>query len=313
MPELSLVITVLNEEENIAPLLASVRAALSGLDYEVILVDDGSTDQTKKRILEEADDRSCLVELRKNFGQSNAMMAGIDHSSGSFIALLDGDLQNDPLDIPTMLDLLKQGEWDMVAGNRKNRKDGFILRKLPSSMANALIRRMTGVYINDYGCTLKVIRREIAAELGLYGELHRFIPVLARIQGARITQVDVRHHARIHGKSKYGISRSFKVLSDLLLVLYLQKYRQKPMHLFGTTGIIAAFSGAAILVFLLINLIIGNAVADSLLLIPGFILLFGGIQLIATGLVAETAMRTYYESQAKKPYKVKRVMAGKNN
>ena len=161
MPELSLVITVLNEEENIAPLLASVRAALSGLDYEVILVDDGSTDQTKKRILEEADDRTCLVELRKNIGQSNAMMAGIDHSSGSFIALLDGDLQNDPLDIPAMLDLLKQGERDMVAGIRKNRKDGFILRKLPSRMANALIRRMTGVYINDYGCTLKVIRREI--------------------------------------------------------------------------------------------------------------------------------------------------------
>ena len=312
MPELSLVITVLNEEENIAPLLASVRAALSGLDYEVILVDDGSTDQTKKRILEEADDRTCLVELRKNFGQSNAMMAGIDHSSGSYIALLDGDLQNDPLDIPAMLDLLKQGEWDMVAGNRKNRKDGFILRKLPSRIANALIRRMTGVYINDYGCTLKIIRREIAAELGLYGELHRFIPVLARIQGARITQVDVRHHARIHGKSKYGISRSFKVLSDLLLVLYLQRYRQKPMHLFGTTGIIAAFSGAAILVFLLINLIIGNAVADSPLLIPGFILLFGGLQLIATGLVAETAMRTYYESQDKKPYQVKRVLAGKN-
>lgn len=307
MPELSLVITVLNEEENIAPLLASVRAALSGLEYEVILVDDGSTDQTKKRILEEADDRTCLVELRKNFGQSNAMMAGIDHSSGSYIALLDGDLQNDPLDIPAMLDLVKQGEWDMVAGNRKNRKDGFILRKLPSSIANALIRRMTGVYINDYGCTLKVIRREIAAELGLYGELHRFIPVLARIQGARITQVDVRHHARVHGKSKYGINRSFKVLSDLLLVLYLQRYRQKPMHLFGTTGLIAAFSGAAILVFLLINLIIGNAVADSPLLIPGFILLIGGLQLIATGLVAETAMRTYYESQDKKPYTVRQV------
>lgn len=307
MPELSLVITVLNEEENIAPLLASVRAALSGLEYEVILVDDGSTDQTKKRILEEADDRTCLVELRKNFGQSNAMMAGIDHSSGSYIALLDGDLQNDPLDIPAMLDLVKQGEWDMVAGNRKNRKDGFILRKLPSSIANALIRRMTGVYINDYGCTLKVIRREIAAELGLYGELHRFIPVLARIQGARITQVDVRHHARVHGKSKYGINRSFKVLSDLLLVLYLQRYRQKPMHLFGTTGIIAAFSGAAILVYLLINLIIGNAVADSPLLIPGFILLIGGLQLIATGLVAETAMRTYYESQDKKPYTVRQV------
>lgn len=307
MPELSLVITVLNEEENIAPLLASVRAALSGLEYEVILVDDGSTDQTKKRILEEADDRTCLVELRKNFGQSNAMMAGIDHSSGSYIALLDGDLQNDPQDIPAMLDLVKQGEWDMVAGNRKNRKDGFILRKLPSSIANALIRRMTGVYINDYGCTLKVIRREIAAELGLYGELHRFIPVLARIQGARITQVDVRHHARVHGKSKYGINRSFKVLSDLLLVLYLQRYRQKPMHLFGTTGIIAAFSGAAILVFLLINLIIGNAVAGSPLLIPGFILLIGGLQLIATGLVAETAMRTYYESQDKKPYTVRQV------
>ena len=189
MPELSLVITVLNEEENIPPLLASVRAALSDIDYEVIIVDDGSTDQTRKRILEEADERTCLVELRKNFGQSNAMMAGIDHANGSYIALLDGDLQNDPLDIPAMLEKLKKEDWDMVAGNRKNRKDGFILRKLPSRIANALIRRLTGVYISDYGCTLKVIRREIASALGLYGELHRFIPVLARIQGARVAPV----------------------------------------------------------------------------------------------------------------------------
>ncbi|MGB3005377.1 MAG: glycosyltransferase family 2 protein, partial [Chitinophagaceae bacterium] len=217
MRELSVVITVMNEEENIKPLLEAVRSALMNIDYELILVDDGSSDNTKQRILENADERTKLVELRKNYGQSTAMTAGIDYSTGKYVALLDGDLQNDPTDIPPMLDILKKDDWDVVAGNRKNRKDGFILRKIPSKIANAIIRRMTGVYIKDYGCTLKIFKREIAEELGLYGELHRFIPVLAKLQGARITQVDVKHHARVHGKSKYGISRTFKVMSDLVL------------------------------------------------------------------------------------------------
>jgi glycosyltransferase involved in cell wall biosynthesis len=248
MKELSIVITVKDEEENIKPLLESIRLSLSGIDYEVILVDDGSTDKTKQQILNNADERTVLVELRKNYGQSTAMTAGIDYSTGRYIALIDGDLQNDPSDIPGMLDVLKREDWDVVAGNRKNRKDGMFLRKITSKIANALIRRMTGVYIKDYGCTLKVFRREIAEELNLYGELHRFIPVIAKIQGARITQVDVKHHPRKFGKSKYGIGRTFRVLSDLVLMLFFRRYIQKPMHLFGTI-VLLALASASLLIY----------------------------------------------------------------
>jgi glycosyltransferase involved in cell wall biosynthesis len=311
MRELSVVITVMNEEENIKPLLEAVRTALPGIDYEVVLVDDGSSDKTKQKILEHADDRTVLVELRKNYGQSTAMMAGIDHSRGKYVALLDGDLQNDPTDIPAMLELLIKEDWDVVAGNRKNRKDGFILRKIPSKIANALIRRMTGVYIKDYGCTLKVFKREIAEELGLYGELHRFIPVLAKLQGAKITQVDVKHHARIHGKSKYGINRTFKVMSDLVLMVFMRKYMQKPMHLFGTMGFISFGIGALINLYLLILKIMGQDIWGKPLLILGLIFLLGGIQLITIGIVADINVRTYYESQNKKTYNVRRVFNGK--
>src|SRR5436190_6632122 len=243
MRELSVVITVMDEQDNIKPLLESIRNALIEIDYEVVLVDDGSVDKTKQKILEHADDRVVLVELRKNYGQSTAMTAGIDHARGKFIAMLDGDLQNDPSDIPAMLELLKKEDWDVVAGNRKDRKDGFLLRKIPSRIANAMIRRMTGVYIKDYGCTLKVFKREIAEELGLYGELHRFIPVLAAMQGARITQVDVKHHARKFGTSKYGLGRTFRVLSDLVTMVFFRRYIQKPMHLFGTMGFVSLFFG----------------------------------------------------------------------
>jgi glycosyltransferase involved in cell wall biosynthesis len=194
MRELSVVITVMNEEENINPLLESVHSALDEIDYEIVLVDDGSTDRTKQQVLKWADERTVFIELRKNYGQSTAMAAGIDYSTGRYIALLDGDMQNDPYDIPGMLNMLKREDWDVVAGNRKNRKDGFFLRKIPSKIANTLIRQMTGIPIKDYGCTLKVFRREIAEKLNLYGELHRFIPVLAKMQGAKITQVDVKHH-----------------------------------------------------------------------------------------------------------------------
>jgi len=311
MRELSVVITVMNEEENIKPLLEAVRTALPGIDYEVVLVDDGSSDKTKQKILEHADDRTVLVELRKNYGQSTAMMAGIDHSRGKYVALLDGDLQNDPTDIPAMLELLIKEDWDVVAGNRKNRKDGFILRKIPSKIANALIRRMTGVYIKDYGCTLKVFKREIAEELGLYGELHRFIPVLAKLQGAKITQVDVKHHARIHGKSKYGINRTFKVMSDLVLMVFMRKYMQKPMHLFGTMGFISFGIGALINLYLLILKTMGQDIWGKPLLILGLIFLLGGIQLITIGIVADINVRTYYESQNKKTYNVRRVFNGK--
>ena len=307
MRELSVVITVMNEEANIKPLLESVRPALSGIDYEVIFVDDGSTDKTKQQILEHADERTILVELRKNYGQSTAMTAGIDYSHGKFVALLDGDLQNDPSDIPAMLALMKNEDWDVVAGNRKNRKDGFFLRKIPSKIANALIRRMTGVYIRDYGCTLKVFRREIAEELGLYGELHRFIPVLAKLQGARITQVDVKHHPRIYGKSKYGINRTFKVMSDLVLMVFMRKYMQKPMHLFGSIGFISFGIGAAINIYLLILKIMGQDIGGKPLLILGLILLLGGIQFITIGIIADINTRTYFESQNKKTYNVRKV------
>jgi len=311
MKELSIVITVKDEEENIKPLLESIRLSLSGIDYEVILVDDGSTDKTKQQILNNADERTVLVELRKNYGQSTAMTAGIDYSTGRYIALIDGDLQNDPSDIPGMLDVLKREDWDVVAGNRKNRKDGMFLRKIPSKIANALIRRMTGVYIKDYGCTLKVFRREIAEELNLYGELHRFIPVIAKIQGARITQVDVKHHPRKFGKSKYGIGRTFRVLSDLVLMLFFRRYIQKPMHLFGTIGFISLGIGILINLYLLVLKIMGYDIWGKPLLILGLIFLLGGIQLITIGILAEISVRTYFESQNKKTYTVRKVYLSK--
>jgi glycosyltransferase involved in cell wall biosynthesis len=310
MPELSVVITVKNEEQNIKPLLDAIRSALRSIDHEIVLVDDGSEDKTRQQVIEHADEKTVLVELRKNYGQSTAMTAGIDYSSGKYVALLDGDLQNDPSDIPSMLELLKKEDWDVVAGNRKNRKDGFILRRIPSTIANAMIRRMTGVYIKDYGCTLKVFKKEIAEELGLYGELHRFIPVLAKLQGARITQVDVKHHARQFGKSKYGINRTFRVMSDLILMVFMRRYMQKPMHLFGTLGFISLGAGILINLYLLVLKIMGNDIGGKPLLILGLILLLGGIQFITIGIIADINVRTYYESQNKKTYNVRKVLRG---
>jgi glycosyltransferase involved in cell wall biosynthesis len=307
MRELSLVITVINEEDNIQPLVNEIRNALAGMDYEVVFVDDGSTDATKKRIKEIIDERIILVELKKNYGQSTAMTAGIDHTTGKYIALLDGDLQNDPADIPHMLNLLKNEDWDVVAGNRKNRKDGVFLRKIPSKIANYFIRRWTKVYIKDYGCTLKIFKREIAEELGLYGELHRFIPVLAAMQGARITQVDVKHHARKFGKSKYGLGRTFRVLSDLVTMVFFRRYIQKPMHLFGTMGFISLFFGIIINGYLLVLKILGHDIWGKPLLILGLIFLLGGIQLITIGIIAEISVRTYFEAGNKKTYAVRKV------
>jgi glycosyltransferase involved in cell wall biosynthesis len=235
------------------------------------------------------------------------MTAGIDHANGTYVALLDGDLQNDPTDIPFMLDLLKREDWDVVAGNRKNRKDGAVLRKVPSKIANAIIRRMTGVYIKDYGCTLKIFKKEIAEDLGMYGELHRFIPVLAKLQGARITQVDVKHRPRQFGKSKYGIGRTFKVLSDLVLMVFFRRYMQKPMHLFGTLGFTSFGLGLLINLYLLVLKILGYDIWGKPILILGLIFLLGGIQMITIGILAEIAVRTYYESQSKKTYQVRKV------
>lgn len=310
MRELSIVITVLNERENIQPLIEAIGAALSSIDYEVVFVDDGSEDGTQRAIRKYSDERIRLIELRKNYGQSTAMTAGIDHSIGSYIALMDGDLQNDPTDIPFMLQKLKDEDWDVVAGNRKNRQDGMLLRKIPSKLANSLIRRMTGVHIRDYGCTLKIFKREIAEDLGIYGELHRFIPVLAKLQGASITQVDVKHHSRRFGQSKYGLNRTFKVMSDLILMVFFRKYIQKPMHLFGTMGFIALGLGVMINTYLLILKLMGQDIWGKPLLILGMIFLLGGIQLITFGILAEINVRTYFEGTNRKTYQVRRIFDG---
>jgi glycosyltransferase involved in cell wall biosynthesis len=305
--KLSVVISVFNEEENVRPLVEQLTAALGGIDYEIVYVDDGSTDGTLAELKKIRHDRLRTVELRKNYGQSLALMAGIDHARGEYIATMDGDLQNDPADIPAMLRLAEEGGWDLVAGLRANRQDGFLLRKIPSHIANWIIRTTTNVRMKDYGCALKVFRGEIAKDLGLYGELHRFIPVLAHLEGARITQVDVRHHARRFGKSKYGLGRMVKVISDLLLMLFFKRYLQNPMHLFGNAGVVMFLIGAAINIYLGILKIMGQDIWGKPLLILGLMLVLGGIQLITVGIVVEIQMRTYFESQDKRPYKVRRV------
>jgi len=310
--KLSVVVCVYNEEENIQPLVQQIHDALKELEYEIIYVDDGSSDNTVAKVKALLNKGLKVIELQKNYGQSSALAAGIAAAQGEYIVTLDGDLQNDPSDIPMMLEMAESGEWDLVAGIRKNRKDGIFLRKIPSKLANFIIRSSTGVKMKDYGCTLKVFKSDIAKNLGLYGELHRFIPVLAALDGARITQVDVKHHPRKHGKSKYGIGRTFRVISDLLLVLFFKKYMQKPMHLFGNLGLLMLLAGIVINIFLLILKILGHDIWGRPLLILGVILLIAGVQFITVGIAAELQMRTYYESQQKKPYRIKKVTGGEN-
>lgn len=308
MKILSVVIALFNEAENIPLLLEQTTAALQHIDHELILVDDGSTDQSVAVAKKHMQPHIKLVILRKNYGQSAAMAAGIAAASGEYIATMDGDLQNDPSDIPVMLDKLIAENWELVAGIRKKRQDKLIGRKLPSRLANKLIRSTTGVALHDYGCTLKVFTSDLAKNLDLYGDMHRFIPVLAALQGASMTEMEVKHHPRIYGKSKYGIGRTTKVLSDLLLILFMQKYFQRPMHFFGPVGLLVFLAGIIINVFLAINKIVGNEIGNRPLLILGVILLLGGLQLILFGILAEMLMRTYYESQNKKTYRIRSVV-----
>ncbi len=305
--ELSLVITVFNEEENIKPLLAQIRSALTEFQYEIVLVDDGSTDKTVREIKKYADEKVKLVIFNANYGQTAAMAAGIAQASGDFIATLDGDLQNDPSDIPAMLHKLKTEDWDMVAGHRKNRKDGALLRKLPSKLANRLIRKLTGVTIQDYGCTLKVFKKEIAKNLGLYGELHRFIPILAVLEGGRIIDMEVKHHPRQFGTSKYGLGRTFKVVSDLILMLFFKKYFKRPIHFFGPLGLVCFFVGSAISFYLFVLKLLGNDIWGRPLLILGITLVLAGIQFLTFGIIAELIMRVYFESQHKTTYHIKEI------
>jgi len=306
--KLSVVIPLMNEAESIKPLFDALASALGGIEHEIILVDDGSTDSTVAEIERYAPSNARCVVLNKNYGQTAAMSAGINEAKGELIATMDGDLQNDPADIPMMIKHLESRGLDVVAGRRAGRKDGMVLRKIPSKIANAMIRNMTNVHIRDYGCTLKVFKRDVAQNLGLYGELHRFIPVLVQLYGAKMEEVDVRHHARQYGKSKYGIGRTLKVLSDLLFMVFFQNYAHKPMHLFGTLGFITLFLGIGIDLYLVALKILGNDIGGRPLLTLGVIMTFIGIQLITTGFIAEFIMRTYYESQNKKPYIIRQIV-----
>ncbi len=303
---LSVVIPVYNERENIAPLLEAIAEALSSIEHEVIIVDDGSTDGTVDEVLKHSKPNTKLLVFARNFGQTSALAAGIETAEGECIATLDGDLQNDPSDIPLMLKKLEEEELDIVAGIRKNRQDGFVLRKLPSKIANFLIRYFTKVRVQDYGCTLKIFRASLAKQLDLYGELHRFIPILGSIYGAKIGEMEVKHHPRKFGTSKYGLGRTLRVLSDLLLMLFFTKYRQKPMHFFGTLGIGMFLIGSIIELYLLVLKISGENIGHRPLFYIGIFLIIMSVQFITVGFLSELMMRTYFESQNKKPYLIAR-------
>lgn len=308
--KVSVVITVYNEEENVQPLVKQITEALKDFEYEIIYVDDGSKDHTVQRIKSLKDTHIKLVELKKNYGQCPALKAGIDYASGEYLVTMDGDLQNDPADIPMMVELAEKGNFDLVAGIRDQRKDKYLIRKVPSKIANWMVRKITDAKIIDNGCALKVFKSEMAKSIPLYGELHRFISVLAHFEGASIEQVRVRHHPRVHGVSKYGISRTFRVMSDLILLVFFRKYLQKPMHFFGTTGILISLAGAIILLYLFIIKIMGHDIWGRPVLLLGILLFIMGFQIVTIGIILDFQMRTYFESQHKSPYRVKKVSIG---
>ncbi len=300
---LSLVIPMYNEVDNVAPLVARVHEALGGYPHpwELVLVDDGSTDGTGDAIRREAARHGAHVrpvELARNFKQTAAMQAGIDAARGDVIATLDGDLQNDPVDIPRMVARLLREDLDLVAGWRRDRKDGLWLRKIPSRIANRLIARLTGVRLRDYGCSLKVFRAPALKKLRLYGEMHRFIPAwLSTVtQPRRIAQEVVVHHARAHGVSKYGLSRTFRVLLDLVFVYFFMRFRSRPGHFFGGIGIALGALGAAILSYLLALKLLGESVGTRPLLFVGFFLLVAAVQMITSGVLAEVLSRGLFEA-----------------
>ena len=312
MEKVSFVVPIYNEMENIEALCRAIIEAIETTShpYEIILVNDGSNDGTWKEIERMAKSHRNLVgmDLVTNYGQSTALSAGIEQAGGELIVLMDGDMQNDPADVPMMIRTLKEKDCDVVSGERVERKDSVISRRVPSRIANFFIRMITGVKLRDYGCALRVFRSEIARNLGLYGELHRFIPVLAVLQGAQMVQVPVQHHRRRFGRSKYGLGRAFRVVSDLLLIVYFKRYQNRPIHFFGTLGIITFVAGAVIDLYFLVLKILGNDIWGKPLLLLGFMLTIGGIQIITIGIISEILMRTYYESQDKKPYRVKRII-----
>lgn len=307
--DLSVVIPIYNEEENIPALHEQVSRALgeSGLDYELILVDDGSSDRSFSILGEIAqkDSRVKVIRFRRNFGQTAAMAAGFDAASGRVVVPMDGDLQNDPSDIVRLLAKIDEG-YDVVSGWRKDRQDTFINRKLPSMIANGLISRLTGVHLHDYGCTLKAYRKEVLEGINLYGEMHRFVPALASQVGAKVAEMPVKHHPRLYGKSKYGISRTMRVILDLMTVKFLLHYSTKPIQLFGKWGVYTLFagflSGSATIYMKFFERM--NMNRNPLLILTAF-LIFMGVQFIVLGLLGELNARTYYEAQGKPIYVVR--------
>lgn len=312
----SVIIPVYNEAESLLILQEALHNALDGQDFpwEVVYVDDGSLDQSLgilSEIAREDVDHVCVVQLRRNFGQTAAIAAGIDYAQGDILVLMDADMQNDPADIPMMLEKIKQG-YDVVSGWRINRQDPLMTRKLPSRIANGLISRVTGVHLHDYGCTLKAYRREVITGFRLYGEMHRFIPAFAGWVGANIIEVPVNHHPRRFGKTKYGLERTIKVILDLFTVKFLSSYANKPIYLFGGAGIVL-FTGSvlALLIIIIRKLWIGESMVRSPLLQMSTMLFILGFQSILLGLIAELLVRTYHESQAKPTYTVRKVVNGK--
>lgn len=314
--DLSVVLPVYNEEDNIRLVHEELKSVLDKLPlrYEIIYVDDGSRDSSRQQIIALAEAEPEIVRavlLRRNFGQTAAIQAGIDHANGAIIALMDADLQNDPHDIPLMLEQMEKEGYDLVSGWRKNRQDRALSRRLPSKVANRIISLVTGVSLHDYGCTLKTYRREVLDHVRLYGEMHRFIPVLANAAGANIVERVVNHRPRLHGKSKYGLWRTIKVVLDLMTVTFLTKYNTRPMYIFGGVGfMLSVLAMISLGVMAVSGIFYGNLRWNSPW--PVLTALFGvlAIQSVLLGLMMEMLMRTYYESQGKGPYAIQRVING---
>lgn len=307
---ISVVIPLYNEEENVRELHDRLKAVLDSLDreYEIIYVDDGSIDNTLS-ILEEIqslDPTVMILSFRRNFGQTAAFAAGFDFARGDIVVTMDGDLQNDPNDIPKLVEMIKTN--DLVSGWRKKRKDPFFSRRLPSMIANWLISKVTGVKLHDYGCSLKAYRRDVIKNLRLYGEMHRFIPAVASWYGVRVAEVETTHHPRLRGKSKYGITRTVKVVLDLITVKFLQSFSTKPLQFFGFFGIAGGFLGFLILLYLSIEKILGRPIGGRPLLLLGALLVIVGIQFIGMGLLGEMIVRVYHETQRKPIYVLKKVL-----
>lgn len=313
VPELSIVVPLFNEEESLPPLVEKLLLALRplGRSFELVLVDDGSSDRTADVLRQQAAGAPELVAvlLRRNYGQTAAMAAGFDASRGRLIVTLDGDLQNDPADIPMLLGRLEEG-YDLVSGWRHQRQDHAVSRLLPSKVANALIARVTGVRLHDYGCSLKAYRRELVEDMNLYGELHRFLPALAFIEGARIAEVKVNHNARQFGQSKYGIDRTFRVLMDLFTVWFMKRFLTRPMYVFGFGGLSAMGIGALLSAYLLAVKLGGAEIGNRPLLLVAVLALITGVQLFCFGLLSEVQMRTYHESQGRPIYRIRETLRG---